>query len=231
MRTFSGFPAGKASTVKVPSLFFSELLPLIDNVGELKLTVYCFWALQQREGEHRYVRLSDLSRDEILLASLADDLTEAKRELHVALDNAIERGTLLHIRIPGPPVDDLYFMNTDRGRRAIESLQRGDWTPGTGDHPIGLINERPNIFVLYERHIGPITPMMADMLRDAEKTYPHEWIEDGFKIAVENNKRSWRYVEAILKRWFVEGRTEQLNPGANSGENPYLDDEYFRRQS
>ena len=59
--------------------------------------------------------------------------------------------------------------------------------------------ERPNIFRLYEENIGPLTPLIAEMLRDAEKTYPADWIEEAFKIAVENNVRRWRYIEAILR--------------------------------
>jgi len=28
-------------------------------------------------------------------------------------------------------------------------------------------------------------------------------------LAVENNKRNWKYIEAILKRWKEEGRAEK----------------------
>ncbi len=71
------------------------------------------------------------------------------------------------------------------------------------------IQETPNIFRLYEEHIGPLTPMIAEALGDAEDTYPPIWIEEAVRIAVENNKRSWRYVEAILERWQQEGRDER----------------------
>jgi len=30
-------------------------------------------------------------------------------------------------------------------------------------------------------------------------------------LAVENNKRNWKYIEAILKRWKEEGRAEKQN--------------------
>ena len=67
----------------------------------------------------------------------------------------------------------------------------------------------PIYLSLYEGHIGVLTPMIADALREAEDTYPPSWIEDAFKIAVENNARNWRYVSAILNRWQVEGRDER----------------------
>ncbi len=33
--------------------------------------------------------------------------------------------------------------------------------------------------------------------------------EDAFRIAVENNKRNWRYIKAILRRWQEKGRHER----------------------
>src|SRR5258708_30556494 len=65
---FKGFAAGKNASVQVPTAFFSELLAQIDDLAELKLTVYCFWALQQREGKYRYIRLRDLYDDGLFMA-------------------------------------------------------------------------------------------------------------------------------------------------------------------
>ncbi len=233
IRPFKGFPAGKNGSIQVPNVFFSSLLPLIDDLAELKLTVYCFWVLQQREGKYRYVRLSELIADETLLASLGETPETSKPALEQALERATQRGTLLHVVMPGPQADEhLYFMNTDKGRKAVEALENGDWTPGTYDQPIGSIQERPNIFALYEQNIGPLTPLLSDILRDAEQTYPEPWIAEAMRIAVENNKRNWRYVEAILKRWTLEGkRDDVIQTESNNGErNPYLQHEYFKRR-
>jgi len=228
MRGFSGFAAGKG-TIRVPSAFFSDLLPLIDDLAELKVTVYAFWALQQHESEHRYLRLSDLVEDQVLLAGLAEDAPTQRKLLLHALERATARGTLLHVHIPVTPPEDLYFMNTDKGRKAVAALENGDWQPGTAQ-PVGLIVERPNIFALYEQNIGPLTPLLSEMLRDAENSYPADWIADAVKIAVENNKRSWRYVEAILKSWATEGRNNRVTKSAKEDVNPYLQDDYFRRR-
>ena len=73
---------------------------------------------------------------------------------------------------------------------------------------------RANIFKLYEQNFGPLTPMIAETLQDAEKTYPTEWIESAMSEAVANNKRNWKYVEAILQRWQVDGpHTPKPKPG------------------
>jgi DnaD/phage-associated family protein len=68
--------------------------------------------------------------------------------------------------------------------------------------------KKTNIFELYESNIGPLTPMIADSLGDAEKLYDEQWIADAIRLAVEHNKRNWKYCEAILKRWKEEGKDE-----------------------
>jgi DnaD/phage-associated family protein len=62
-----------------------------------------------------------------------------------------------------------------------------------------------NIFSLYEQNIGMINPMMAEKLKLAEDEFPPGWISRAIEIAVENNKRSWNYVHAILDRWRSSG--------------------------
>src|SRR5258707_7906393 len=96
---FKGFAAGKSASVQVPTAFFSELLAQIDDLAELKLTVYCFWALQQREGKYRYIRLRDLHDDGLFMAGLAIEPEQAVKLLENALDAALSRGTLLHVAL------------------------------------------------------------------------------------------------------------------------------------
>lgn len=64
---------------------------------------------------------------------------------------------------------------------------------------------RPNVFSLYEQQIGPLTPLIAEHLREAERAYPREWLEGAIRQAAEYNARNWRYVETILQRWEAEG--------------------------
>jgi DnaD/phage-associated family protein len=107
---------------------------------------------------------------------------------------------------------DLYFMNTEKGRAAVEGITRGAWRPDPDQEAtITLLVERPNIFILYEQNIGPLTPLMADELRDAEQTYPGRWIEEAIELAVTNNARKWRYVQAILERWRQEGKQDGIS--------------------
>ena len=211
MKGFSGFPAGRQRTTPVPNLFFAELLPAIDHLGELKVTLYCFWRLSLKEGTFRYVRRADFLADEAFLRGLAPARREAEPLLNDGLERAVARGTLLHVSIESAEdVEDMYFMNTPKGRAAVEALTRGEWRPsGDPEAPVDLLVERPNVFNLYEQNIGPLTPMIADELRDAEENFPAQWIEEAIRLSVTNNARNWRYVLAILERWRTEGKNDR----------------------
>jgi DnaD/phage-associated family protein len=121
----------------------------------------------------------------------------------------------------------LYFLNSERGRAALRAIEKGEWKP-TGDtrQPIALDMERPNVFRLYEENIGPLTPLIADVLREAEATYPLEWIQEAVRIAVENNVRRWRYVEAILSSWKKEGRDAKDRRDTEEDRHKYVKGKY-----
>jgi DnaD/phage-associated family protein len=210
MQRFSGFPQGSTlSPAAFPTQFFSDLLPLIDDLAELKVTLFCFYAVSQQEGRFRYLRRADFLKDEALRRSLlaCDPQSEAEKLLDTALERAAERGTLLTTTIKLNEADErLYLVNTVNGRLALEQLKAGLWIPGEGEAVIAVLPERPNIYRLYESNIGPLTPMIGDALKDAAEHYPAEVVADAIREAVKSNKRSWRYIDAILKRWETEGR-------------------------
>lgn len=214
--SFPGFEAGIGANFRLPDPFFSELLPIIDDLGELKLTLYCFWVSQRREGRFRYIRRQDMAEDEIFLRGLADNPADGVRELDKALERATRRGTLLRVIVPFQKgAEYFYFLNTEKGRIAVDALQRGDWRPEADDLPVMLAPPRPNLFEVYEQNIGPITPMLADKLRDIEQTYPSSWFVEAIRIAVERNKRSLVYVESIIKRWSIEGKSSYAEQAGN----------------
>ena len=221
-QSFKGFPGGKVHLTRIPSLFFIELLPQIDDVNELKITLYALWYLDQMEGTFRYLHMDDFNQDKIFMHGLGENPQKA---LEMGLQSAVTRGTFLMTEIPGDDGNKAYyFLNTPRGRAAVEAIERGEWRP-TGDphQPIALELERPNIYRLYEDNIGPLTPMVADMLKEAEQSFPADWIDDAVRIAVENNVRRWRYIEAILKSWQKEGRNEQNRGDTEKDRRRYIE--------
>ena len=104
--------------------------------------------------------------------------------LRRALVSAEKHGILLHS-----------ILNVDDGFEDV-------YSPAI-DAPQPLVT---NIFALYEQNIGMIAPMIAEELKEAERIYPSQWIEEAFKEAVALNKRSWRYIARILERWTSEGK-------------------------
>jgi DnaD/phage-associated family protein len=208
MRGFAGFPAGKLATTPIPNLFFSELLPLVDHLAELKATLHLFWLIGRKTGALRYARLDELLADDRLLEGLAETPATAEVILRDALERAIARGTLLRTTVRrGDVTEDWYMVNSANGREVLEKLHSGelDLLADVAEE-VQLQVERPPVFVLYEQNIGLLTPMIAEELRDAERHFPAEWLADAFREAATNNKRSWRYVRAILERWRVQGK-------------------------
>ncbi len=206
---FNGFAAGKQPMLTIPAAFISELLPRIDDLAEMKVTLYFMWAIQQREGRFRYLRRRDFLNDSAFMAGLAGLDFEPGATLDAALNRACERGTLLYAEITlAGETEQLYFINTELGRDAMEQVKRGGWLPSFSDEPIEILPDRPNIYRLYEDNIGPLTPMIADTLKDAEREFPMAWIEDAIRIAVESNARKWRFIQAVLDRWQKEGKKD-----------------------
>jgi len=209
---FAGFPAGKQLYTRVPNLFFSELLPNVDHLGELKVTLHIFWLLTQKQGERPCVSGEELAADPRLVNGLKAGGQTAQEALHDALLRAVSRGTLLRVTTGDATAErEWYFVNSAKGRRAVDELLAGRWQPAAIDQPVRLEEQRPNIFVLYEQNIGPLTPLISEELMAAETTYPAAWIVDAFREAVELNKRSWRYVQRILERWATEGKTDEAS--------------------
>lgn len=194
MKTFKGFTDTETFT-EIPDTFFHQLLNQIDDAAELKVTLYFLWHVQHMDGPYRALRESDLDAKRLGLS--AD-------EIHAGLEKAVKRGSILMVK---KDATDYFLLNSPRGRAISQAMESGKWTPETAGSAAAF--ERPNIFRLYEENIGPLTPLIADALKDAEETYSAEWVAETIELAVKNNKRSWRYCEAILKRWKEEGRAEK----------------------
>ena len=210
MKGFAGFPDGKNSFTYVPDRFFTELLPIIDSASELRVTIYTFYALSKKEGKVRYLRLVDYLTDRSFMESLGEKPSDAADALIDGIERANARGTLLNVTIGTSDGNiDLFLLNTEKGRTAVDGLSRGEWRPDLDAAEIvNIMVERPNIFVLYEQNIGQLTPMITEELRDAEKTWPVAWIEEAIELAVTSNVRKWRYIVGILKRWQQEGKQQ-----------------------
>lgn len=227
MEKFDGFPAGELRFTSVPDLFFARLLPQIDSLAELKVTLHFLW-IHYRQAR-QVISATELLTDETLVDSLALIDEDVENALYQGLNRAVERGTLLYAQIENDDgIHNLYCLNSERGRQAHLKISAGELgVVATSGAELASPAKRPNIFELYEDNIGLISPIIADELKDAEINYSPEWIEEAFKIAVENNVRKWSYIRAILERMATDGRGDPTQKKSDSSK-PWYTDEEFR---
>jgi len=212
MRTFRGFEATDGQRITIPSIFFAELLPLIDDLAELKVTLFAMWALQQREGTYRYLRRADFDGEAARVHGL-DAQTLAQ-----GLARTLARGTLITATLTlETQAETLYFANSAAGRDAVAQVTNGHWLPGEGGTPFVILPPRPTVYHLYEENIGALTPLVADDLKDTESEFGSEALADAIRYAVMAEKRSMRYIRAVLEGWRREGKLNAQAGGHSQG--------------
>ena len=210
MAPFEGFPDDSRYT-PVPNLLFGSLLEEIDDLLALKCFLRALWLHSQKKDVRSVLTRDELLSDRTLARVVSTPGSSTEVALEYALDRTARLGLLTHLRVDSDRgLFDIYVPNTQKGRVAVEKLKESrpdvTITEVRRDEPETVT--RPNIFSLYEKNIGALTPLIAEELKDAERQYPEAWIEEAFQAAVAQNKRSWRYIEAILKRWKAEGRDD-----------------------
>src|SRR5215510_3124582 len=147
MNKFKGFTELETFT-ELPDRFFQNLLKEIDDAAELKVTLYFLWRVEHMDGPFRALSRMDFDVKALGLSA---------EEIKSGLEKAVKRGSLLKVQ----KETMVYFLvNSPRGRAGIQAIESGKWNPVPTEHP--------NIFRLYEENIGPLTPLIADALKDAE---------------------------------------------------------------
>ena len=205
---FEGFVAGGAATT-LPSQFFTEVLPRIDDEAELRVTLYALYAIGRQRGPLRAVRASQIATEEPLRRALAD--CGGHDAVAGAIERASARGSLLTLALDDG--DTLCFVHSEAGRRSLDRVRSGATPLPDGARPrvrprapVGLEVAEPAR--VYEQEIGLLTPSTSEALGAACERYTEEWVTDALREAARNNARSWAYAEAILGRWEREGKDE-----------------------
>lgn len=222
---FSGFQENKKHFTGIPDQFFGELLPAIKDINELKLVFYLLWSAYTHGDYGISFFVKDILLDENFLMGLEIFDKDPGYLLTNLLEKLVQDNVLVKFNT-NPSDESSYFINSPRGRAAADLARSGSLfqTPGQPKATLDII--KPNIFRLYEENIGPLTPLIADSLRDAEETYPEEWIEEAIQIAVANNVRRWNYIDRILSRWQEEGRDGTNRRNTQEDYRRYLKGEY-----
>jgi DnaD/phage-associated family protein len=232
--SFDGFPKNVLVT-PVPDPLFNSLLEQIEDLAELKVTLRAIWLLGQKRGAFRTLNEDELLNDPSLLKGVKSLDGSPQERLRQGLEQAVTRGTLLR-HLPESASDSrsntatdkpIYLLNTEAGRRELARRQAGSGVTPDAEHRLAYAepdsaepaaDTRPNIFALYEDTIATLDPYIAERLKEAEQRYPPGWIREAFEIAATENKRSWRYVAAILARWGAEGKGNLAGGKKEDGE-------------
>lgn len=208
MTNFKGFTSSETFT-QVPDSVF-HLLREIDDAAELKVTLYAIWQIEHIESDFRALGEKDFE-----IKSLGLSL----KQLRNGLNQAVERSILLKAEYQ---TEVFYFLNSPRGRLAAQEFIKGQLKAKKF-----VIREKSNLFKLYEENIGPLTPLVSDMLREAENNYDSNWFQEAFEIAVSRNVRNWKYIQAILARWKENGKNERTDQqNLNKDTKRYTDNEF-----
>ena len=217
----------KLDFVFLPDFFFTKVMPKVQDIAELKVVLSVFYLIhvKQRHFECSPSAIASKAKvfpqdsqkfwsekqsqfvtcEELLSYYKQFHLEQSEESLRQALNLAVEHGALLHSTLNmNGQCENIYFTGSEPNKGVIEKIKRGELSfekqVPEKDDKVG------NIFVLYEQNIGIITPIIAEELGEAERLYPHRWIEEAFKEAVVRNKRSWKYIARILERWANEGK-------------------------
>lgn len=208
--TNKAFPASPGEQlVLLPESFFTQAIPEIDDIAELKVILCFFYLLHHKQGHREFI-----THEELLSYCIP---VIGKQGFHSGLRSAMKRGVILSL---GKDVngrrENVYFANKEAIDRASHGI-----TPKQATQPL-------NIFALYEQNIGLITPLVAEELKEAVKVYPAQWIEEAFREAVNMNKRSWKYISRILERWASDGKDSgEYRQGIKKGSaNKYIKGRY-----
>ena len=214
---FEGFPGiGKATAI--PNTFYSAVLPEMREPGDLLAFLWVARLVQEQQGEARF-----LTADQVWAvpdaASTFEALAGGRESLERGLASCVELGALLALDLAGGGQQEtVYFVNNPASRRAVARARGGDLELRSGaiayePQPI----RRPNIYHLYEEHVGTITPLVAERLLAAAEEYPQHLIESAFREAAERNVRNWKYIERMLQNW-SEGNRQHEASGRDSVE-------------
>lgn len=209
---FKGYPRN-TSAIPVPLLFFTSVLPYIEDIDELKIILNLFKILKFKRGHLKFVTLTELMKNSTIREGIAGVSEEdVNNRIKKAVNLAVDHGTLLSAKlVVQNKTDDIYIINQEPDKTTMEDILSGKSSLPSLEIVSSEDNDLPsveNIYKLYEQNIGVITPLIAEELARADDLYPLEWIKEAFEEAVKQNVRNWKYISRILERWLEEGKTD-----------------------
>jgi DnaD/phage-associated family protein len=199
-------PARYSSYTPIPDALLGEFLEDSMDARELPCLLRTLYVIHHALDSPKAATGSMLQRDPVMRQILVQQYSQSL--LKKLLERAVLAGFLL-CAIPPSGESICYLLNNNTSRGQM--FEKG-WKllscEGTATEDLGESEaDWPNIFALYERHVGMITARIAEELRDADVRYPESLVKRAFEEAIIREKRSWPYIAAILERWVQEGKS------------------------
>jgi DNA replication protein len=211
-KKFEGYPRN-AGAIPVPALFFTDVLPFVEDINELKIILSIFKLLKYKRGYLKFVTLKELWQNQVIRSGIkVCEGEDFETLIEKAVNLAVSHGSLLSARLViNNDTENIYIINQEPDKTALDNILTGKSSIPNLDLIPGKVDDLPvidNIYKLYEQNIGIITPLIAEELKKAEELYSLEWIKDAFSEAIKQNIRNWKYISRILERWTEEGKTD-----------------------
>ena len=195
----TSFKEHQTPNTPIPDALLDSMLASIGNLDELRCILRALWSIDKQSGSLRYVTIEMLENDLVLQKLKLD-----KASICSAMKTA-ERVGLFAKRILLLDNQERVVFVLAAPTDLIPNKHSACVNPTMDEERVDAENP-PNIFSLYESTIGMVTPFIADELKESENTYPAHWIREAFTVAASLNKRNWRYIAAILNRWYAEDK-------------------------
>jgi DnaD and phage-associated domain len=165
---------------------------------------------------------------------------ELEELVQSAVNSASNQGILLIVKTDG--LENQIFLNTEPVRRALVrggmDIARKYSEPAETWASTETALEKLDAITFYEHNVGHMTPLISENIRTALEQHPEDEVLLAIRKAAEANARNWNYIAAILRRWAIEGRPEELDNGRDgTAERDLKEDrsdqfyrEYLKRQ-
>jgi DnaD/phage-associated family protein len=176
-----------------------ECFPSMQSIGD-----HCFSCIIGKKETRRM--MARRAVDELVAAGLVTRTGRAKGDgsqtsnlYRVASEKDFIAAGLSHAVVaPEPevaPVAPLAMANGFHERGAVAK---------------GVDKPAASAFLAYENEIGTLSVHAGELVGKDVDEFGSEWVVDAIREAARANKRNYRYVQGILKRWAVEGHGEKV---------------------
>lgn len=218
-------------------------LPITDRfTSEAKLIAAIYADHAWEDGTHAYPSVPTVARMSGLSERTVQRYLRTLEDLKLLIvDGKGQRGTNKY-KFPIEENKDRWVRLSLSWGDSVSPIKKGGGDTDSGDIPSGDTDlgdtivspkqlnkpslttttagdQSAEIFRMYEAEIGLLTPLIRDALNGWLADVPHQWLIDAMRRAVVANKRSWSYVEAILRAWKANGAqdTRPIKKESNYG--------------